>query len=1137
MATEPRIGSWSVDLATGELSWSEDFYRLLGLDPRMAVPSEELFFSVVHEDDLPAALAALEKLRENPEPLSMEYRIRRPDGAVRWLRGYVQLARDADGHRASLQGALEDITDAAAEAEAIAVSEQQLRAITTSTLDAIVTFRPDGVVTGWNPAATALYGYREEEILGRDVRTLVPERLRGEFDDAALRLLRELARTGVAVDLQVVRRDGIEVPVEVTISTWEAGGESFITAFARDISKRRSAEERLAREHRLLFLLEGVATAANATDRLEDAAAEVLRLVCRATGWDLGHLLVVEGSRLSPTGVWHVERDPERYVPFQVSTATAVIRTDDGVAGLAFATRSAQWIEGGTTSDLWPVRAAAAEAVGLRSGFAMPVLIGDEVVAVLELFSPDPGDLTDADFVSVMGAVGTQLGRVVERQRAAAAERRTDARFRSVVERSADIVTIHGPDARVLYVSPSVERVLGHRPESLIGTDALGVMHPSDRPSARMWFLGVVENRPGAGAPIEVRLRHADGTWRTVEGKATNLLADPTVEGVVVQTRDLTRERAFEAELAHARVHDPLTGLPMRQVFLERLARALARATRQRWSTVVCCIDIDHLRDVNDAFGHAAADGVLMEVARRLESALHDRDATGRIFDLASRAGSDEFYLLAEDVGADEAPAFVSSLSALLSAPMRVGQATVHVSVGIGAVVAEAGADDAEAAAAAADSALRHAKLQGLGGMAFFDDEMRISSSLRTAREGALRLALERQEFRLLYQPKISLLRDQVVGVEALLRWEHPDDGPVPPLEFIPHAEASGLIVPIGAWVLREACMQAAAWAALRPSDPLSVSVNVSARQFDAALVATVQDVIASSGIDARLVCLEVTESVLMTDPQSAAKVLAELKRLGVSISIDDFGTGYSSLAYLKRFPIDELKIDRAFVNGLGDDPEDTAIVAAVIAMAHALDVAVVAEGVETAAQLERLRQLGSDQAQGYLFAKPQPSAAIDALLNGELTIQQLGSAANRAVMGPLSTAAVTRVLVVDDSDELRGLARLNLTTAGFETFEARSFAEAMEAAKRVRPACVLLDLDLGAEDGENGLDLCRALRLEPLTADVTIVIVTASAARDDRVRAFALGADDYILKPFSPRDLLARVRAAMSRSTTTPAR
>ena len=396
----------------------------------------------------------------------------------------------------------------------------------------------------------------------------------------------------------------------------------------------------------------------------------------------------------------------------------------------------------------------------------------------------------------------------------------------------------------------------------------------------------------------------------------------------------------------------------------------------------------------------------------------------------------------------------------------------------------------------------------------------------RRESEDELRQALLGKEFRLAYQPKVSLATDRTLGVEALLRWHHPDRGVVPPLDFIPLAEESGLIVPIGSWVLEQACMQADRWRkALPGSLPITVAVNVSPRQFESGLAEMFGDIITRSGIDPTTICLEVTEGTVMQDAESAIETLRRLKTLGPNISIDDFGTGFSSLAYLKRFPLDELKVDKSFVDGLGVEPEDTAIVAAVMGMAHALGLRVVAEGVETADQAARLRQLGCDQAQGYYFGRPGSADEIDARLHSEATArsaQKPGRAGGR-----VDNTFSERILVVDDAPDVRQLARASLTAAGFQVWEAASGEDGLEIARQVQPDCVILDVNL---PGISGFDVCRILREDTSLPQPTIVMLTADAGAAEKVQAFALKADDYMVKPFSPRDLVGRITAAMRR-------
>ncbi len=392
-----------------------------------------------------------------------------------------------------------------------------------------------------------------------------------------------------------------------------------------------------------------------------------------------------------------------------------------------------------------------------------------------------------------------------------------------------------------------------------------------------------------------------------------------------------------------------------------------------------------------------------------------------------------------------------------------------------------------------------------------------------------LRRALARDELFLEYQPQVALDSDRIVGVEALVRWQHPVLGIVPPLEFIPLAEEIGLIVAIGSWVIEEACREAARWRRSFPDRPtLVVSVNVSARQFGPGLVDVVTRALSAGGAEPAALCLELTEGLLMQNIEEAIAILQEFADLGVSISIDDFGTGYSALAYLKRLPLHELKIDKSFVDGLGIDDDDTAIVAAIVAVSHALDLWVVAEGVETAAQLQRLRTLGCDEVQGYYLARPGPPGAVDVMLRAEASLgwhshepHGLASPARSETYRP------NRILVVDDDPTVRRLVRMSLTTVGFEVDEAVDGAGALAAAKRFTPDCILLDL---AMPGGSGLEVCRALRAAPAAADCAILILTSTADVENKVEAFLSGADDYINKPFSPRGLVSRVHDAMRR-------
>lgn len=385
--------------------------------------------------------------------------------------------------------------------------------------------------------------------------------------------------------------------------------------------------------------------------------------------------------------------------------------------------------------------------------------------------------------------------------------------------------------------------------------------------------------------------------------------------------------------------------------------------------------------------------------------------------------------------------------------------------------------------------------------------------------------ALARDELVLHYQPKVTFEGHRMTGVEALVRWSHPDLGLVLPQRFIPEAERSGRIVALGAWVMDAACEQAAQWAGRAAGTPVTVAVNVSPAQFDDHLIDIVSSALRSSGASPSWLEIEVTESAVMQDVDVAVAMLHELRGLGVHLALDDFGTGYSSLAYLRRFPLDEVKIDQSFVGGLGVDPEDSAIVAAIVALAHSFGFSVVAEGVETAEQAEQLRTLGCESAQGFYFARPSPAATVDALIDADPLDRRLPPVG--PADAPVALAPVPVVVVADDTPAVVDLARVSLAAGGFAVHDAETGTGALELARRVGPDCVVLDVSMPDMDG---LAACRELRLDPRTSGCAIVMLTARDSPVDKILAYEAGADEYIVKPFAPRDLTSRIRAVLRR-------
>jgi diguanylate cyclase (GGDEF)-like protein/PAS domain S-box-containing protein len=550
------------------------------------------------------------------------------------------------------------------------------------------------------------------------------------------------------------------------------------------------------------------------------------------------------------------------------------------------------------------------------------------------------------------------------------------ARFHTVVRNFSGAVIVIDSRGVIQYANPTATKVLGYPPEGLLGIELESITFQADYP--RVDSLSQ-QLRDGAehSAEFELRLRHQDGSWRYLQTAASALLETAPRGAVVLTLMDITARKRTEQRLAHQALHDPVTGLANRALFMDRLEQALETSRRERASLAVMFLDLDRFKVINDTLGHSVGDHLLIAVAQRLSHHLP-------VGSLLARFGGDEFAVLLDNAGdAHAISQAAAQLVQSLGRPLQLAGHEVVVSASVGVAVDTMRTAHASDLLRNADVALYQAKRAGGGTYQLFDQEVDRLSTERLDLEADLRRALERQEFEIYYQPDVDLQTGRISGAEALIRWHHPSRGLCPPVEFIPLAEETGLILPIGDWVLQTACSQARSWRGMLGSgESFVVSVNLSARQFEQAeLVDRVAEVLSSPGIDPTSIKLEITESVLMQDTNATLRSLARLRELGVRLAVDDFGTGYSSFSYLRRFPVDTVKIDQSFVRELGQDRAAGAVVEAITRIAHVLSMDVTAEGIETEAQLEQARELGCDRGQGYLFAKPQPAAAITQLL------------------------------------------------------------------------------------------------------------------------------------------------------------
>jgi diguanylate cyclase (GGDEF)-like protein/PAS domain S-box-containing protein len=818
--------------------------------------------------------------------------------------------------------------------------------IISSTSDAIVGKTTAGIITTWNPGAERIFGYSAAEAIGKSTQILFPaERLDEELD-----ILARIARGETVPNFDTVRlrKDGTSVHVSVTVSPIADGHGNIVGAskIARDITERSQAEEALR----------------DSEERFRAMANSIPQMawLARADGFIFWYnqrwydFFGTTPEQLEGWG-WQSAHDPA-VLPQVIAKWQAAV-----TAGTPFEME-------------FPLRGADGRFRQFLTR-AMPVRnAGGDVVQ----WAATHTDVTELKLVEErlrssqahLELVNAELAKSIEENaRVAEALYNEKERAQVTLNSIADAVICTSVDGSLSYLNSAAERLTQWTSSAALGRRLEDVFHIVDTQTREvipnLMSLAVKQNKISKLPPLCILIRH-DGSELPIEDSCAPIHArDGRITGAVMVFQDVSEARVLSQKLAHQASHDSLTGLPNRALLSDRLALAVAAAHRHKSSFALLYLDVDRFKHINDSLGHSIGDRLLQAVASRLTDCI-------RASDTVSRQGGDEFVILLIDIGGTrEASVCAEKICQTLRLPYVLDAHELHVSASIGIAICPQDGMEAEELLRNADSAMYEAKGQGRNNYQFYRKKLNESAFARQTLESGLRHAIDRRQLELHYQPIMDLQSGAVSAVETLLRWRHPTHGLLTPGQFMAIAEESGLIVPIGQWVLRNVCLQAREWQ-MAGMVPMRYAVNVSAVELRSKdFVCGVAKLIGDTSIEPSVLELELTETFLMQDSKSTALVLNALKDLRVHLALDDFGTGYSSLSHMRRFPIDTLKIDRSFVKGLTTDAADASVVSAVINMGKSLQMLVVAEGVETRDQLSFLRAQHCNEAQGYLFSPP----------------------------------------------------------------------------------------------------------------------------------------------------------------------
>lgn len=910
----------------------------------------DMWLRVIHPEDREWVFNQTLESTSSGKEVDYEYRVFAKSGEMHWVRDRGCLIRDENGEVICREGIMLDITARIRTEEELKHSEEKYRNLFENANDIIYVHDLDGNYISLNLAAERVFGYSREEAMALNMaEVVVPEHLKMVREKLRQKICGDAEQT--AYELDCVKKDGSQITLEVNSTVIRKNGLPIaVQGIARDITERKQTEEEIRdREQRYRDLFEN-ANDLIYTHDLKGNFTSLNRAGERITGYSRDEALQMNIAMVVA---------PESLAAAREMTAKKLAK------------------EAATTYETEIIA---------KNGRRVSLELSTRLI-----FSKGVP-------VGVQG-----IGRdITERRRAEARLKDSERRFRQLGEGIYHQVWTAEPNGKLDYVNERTMAYFGRSAEELIDGGWRDAIHPDDLEQCeRLWESSI---HSGRYFEMQFRLRRKDGTFRWHIGRANPGL-DP--EGKIIKwygtNTDIDDQKQSEAKLNHIARHDPLTDLPNRIEFMSHLRSAVERArTNQFARFAVLFLDLDRFKVINDSLGHIVGDKLLTQIAERLNKLVRPGDVVARL-------GGDEFTILLNRTGGrDDVVRIAERVQRNISKAFMIDGYEVFTSASIGIIVSDEIMREPEDFLRDADSAMYRAKESGKARYEIFDSEMHVRNMNLLQIETELRHAVERGEFEVHYQPIVDLSSGTINEFEALIRWRHPQMGLVSPNDFISVAEESGMIVPIGQWILGEACRQLAKWQR-KVRRPLSVSVNLSAKQLmHPALINQIQSILRSTGLQSRHLKLEVTESTVMEHSERSLSVLKRLAAMGVSLSTDDFGTGYSSLSYLQEFPFDRLKIDRSFIHKMNCDDRSGAIVRTILMLAANLGLDAVAEGVETENQLAALRSLGCRLGQGYYFSRPVNAAEARKLLT--MDVSHLIDPQNAEVAGSIPLFEVSNI-------------------------------------------------------------------------------------------------------------------------------